>query len=82
MRSGDVATRHGEQRSPELSGALRSINMRNCLRCSKIKSARAPKWPRKWPPKLPRGAFCAVFRADAKSADEAGRRARRRRFSG
>eukprot|EP00969_Alexandrium_andersonii_P077715 3428193-Alexandrium_andersonii.AAC.1 len=33
--------------------------------------------------KLPRGALCAVFRADAESADQAGRRAARwRRFSG
>eukprot|EP00969_Alexandrium_andersonii_P290717 12849795-Alexandrium_andersonii.AAC.1 len=29
-----------------------------------------------------RGGFCAMFRADAESADETGRRARRRRFSG
>eukprot|EP00969_Alexandrium_andersonii_P188282 8319899-Alexandrium_andersonii.AAC.1 len=29
-----------------------------------------------------RGRFCAIVRADAESADEAGRRVRRRRFSG
>eukprot|EP00969_Alexandrium_andersonii_P121469 5369315-Alexandrium_andersonii.AAC.1 len=33
-------------------------------------------------PEAPEGAFCAVFRADAESADERGWRARRRRFSG
>eukprot|EP00969_Alexandrium_andersonii_P109154 4815569-Alexandrium_andersonii.AAC.1 len=32
-------------------------------------------------PKLPRGAFCAVFRADAESADDTGWRARRRPVS-
>eukprot|EP00969_Alexandrium_andersonii_P363206 15461407-Alexandrium_andersonii.AAC.1 len=40
------------------------------------------KWPRNWHPELPRGAFCAVVHADAESAYEKGRRARRRRFSG
>eukprot|EP00969_Alexandrium_andersonii_P306207 13536402-Alexandrium_andersonii.AAC.2 len=33
-------------------------------------------------PKLPTGAFCGIFRADAESADETGRRTRRRRFGG
>eukprot|EP00969_Alexandrium_andersonii_P212265 9373629-Alexandrium_andersonii.AAC.1 len=43
--------------------------------------ARAQKRPQNWYPKLWRGAFCAIIRADAESGDEAGWRARRRRFS-
>eukprot|EP00969_Alexandrium_andersonii_P080563 3551129-Alexandrium_andersonii.AAC.1 len=45
-------------------------------------TARAQKRPRHRSPKLSRGAFRTVFRADAESADERGRRARRRRLSG
>eukprot|EP00969_Alexandrium_andersonii_P313598 13855010-Alexandrium_andersonii.AAC.1 len=45
-------------------------------------TSRAQKRPQLWSPKLWRGALCAVCRVDPKSADERGRRARRRRFSG
>eukprot|EP00969_Alexandrium_andersonii_P163362 7221044-Alexandrium_andersonii.AAC.1 len=34
-----------------------------------------------WHPKLPGCVFCAFVRANSESADKAGRRARRRRFS-
>eukprot|EP00969_Alexandrium_andersonii_P035764 1567201-Alexandrium_andersonii.AAC.1 len=45
-------------------------------------SARAQKQPQHRSLKLWRGAFCAVFRAEAESADEVGWRVRRRRFRG
>eukprot|EP00969_Alexandrium_andersonii_P122035 5395623-Alexandrium_andersonii.AAC.1 len=45
-------------------------------------AARAQKRPQNWSLKLWRGGLCAVVRADAESAVEAGRRERRRRFSG
>eukprot|EP00969_Alexandrium_andersonii_P366327 15468261-Alexandrium_andersonii.AAC.1 len=45
-------------------------------------TARAQKGPQNWSWKLWRGGLCAVFRADAESADETCRRTRRRRFSG
>eukprot|EP00969_Alexandrium_andersonii_P023498 1025954-Alexandrium_andersonii.AAC.1 len=44
-------------------------------------TARAQKLPQQWYPKMLRGAFCAAVRADAESASEAGRTARRRRAS-
>eukprot|EP00969_Alexandrium_andersonii_P217955 9627325-Alexandrium_andersonii.AAC.1 len=34
-------------------------------------TARAQKQPQSWPPKLPRGGFCVVVRADPESIDEA-----------
>eukprot|EP00969_Alexandrium_andersonii_P373621 15484455-Alexandrium_andersonii.AAC.1 len=42
-------------------------------------TSRAQAWPQDRSLKLPRGVVCAVFRADADSALESGRRARRRR---
>eukprot|EP00969_Alexandrium_andersonii_P007738 337442-Alexandrium_andersonii.AAC.1 len=45
-------------------------------------TARAQKRPQSWSPKLRRGAFRAVVRADAESPDETGRQARRRRLLG
>eukprot|EP00969_Alexandrium_andersonii_P120476 5326714-Alexandrium_andersonii.AAC.1 len=45
-------------------------------------TARAQERPEHASLKLWRGAFCAVLRADAASADETNRRARRRSFSG
>eukprot|EP00969_Alexandrium_andersonii_P269948 11931431-Alexandrium_andersonii.AAC.1 len=44
-------------------------------------TARAQKRPQNRSLRLQRGAFCAVSRADAESADGRGRRACRRRFS-
>eukprot|EP00969_Alexandrium_andersonii_P255531 11295472-Alexandrium_andersonii.AAC.1 len=45
-------------------------------------TARAQKWPDNWSQKLWTNAFCAAFRADSESANEIGRRGRRRRLSG
>eukprot|EP00969_Alexandrium_andersonii_P364539 15464350-Alexandrium_andersonii.AAC.1 len=45
-------------------------------------TARVQGRPQIWQPKLRRGAFCAFVRADSESADETGRRARRRHLSG
>eukprot|EP00969_Alexandrium_andersonii_P309380 13672009-Alexandrium_andersonii.AAC.1 len=39
------------------------------------------KRPQMWYPEIPKGGFCAAFRTDAESADEAGWPARRRCFS-
>eukprot|EP00969_Alexandrium_andersonii_P342619 15144872-Alexandrium_andersonii.AAC.1 len=57
--------------------------MRDCLRPGRrsLNIARAQDRPHNRPPKLLRGAFRAASRADAESADEAGQRARQRRFS-
>eukprot|EP00969_Alexandrium_andersonii_P371650 15480002-Alexandrium_andersonii.AAC.1 len=44
-------------------------------------NARAQERPQKGSPELPRGAFCAVLRAEADGNDEIGWRSRRRRFS-
>eukprot|EP00969_Alexandrium_andersonii_P246564 10896844-Alexandrium_andersonii.AAC.1 len=43
---------------------------------------KAPRRPQHLPLNLRRGAFCAAFRAESESANETGRRARGRRFSG
>eukprot|EP00969_Alexandrium_andersonii_P224394 9910340-Alexandrium_andersonii.AAC.1 len=44
--------------------------MQTCLRRSKPELRGPRRRPQNWRPKLPRGAFCAVFRADSDSADE------------
>eukprot|EP00969_Alexandrium_andersonii_P171517 7581404-Alexandrium_andersonii.AAC.1 len=48
-------------------------NMQNHFRRS-TGTARAQERPQMWPPKLPRGAFCAALRADSESARESGPR--------
>eukprot|EP00969_Alexandrium_andersonii_P198309 8758352-Alexandrium_andersonii.AAC.1 len=47
-----------------------------------VGAARIQGRPQHCPPKLPRGACCAVVRAEAESANETGRREHQRRFSG
>eukprot|EP00969_Alexandrium_andersonii_P071014 3136197-Alexandrium_andersonii.AAC.1 len=52
------------------------------LEAFEARTGRAQKRPQNLSPKPPGGAFCPAVGADAESADETGRRARRRRFSG
>eukprot|EP00969_Alexandrium_andersonii_P361529 15457785-Alexandrium_andersonii.AAC.1 len=62
------------QSCPKTCGTAHGVRNLNCT---------TPKRPQNLIPKIRTGSFCAVFfRTDAESAGEAGRQARRRRFSG
>eukprot|EP00969_Alexandrium_andersonii_P220216 9725851-Alexandrium_andersonii.AAC.1 len=50
--------------------AIRHAENTKSLQALEPGTARAQERPQNWPPTLPRGAFCAVSRADSESADE------------
>eukprot|EP00969_Alexandrium_andersonii_P366768 15469230-Alexandrium_andersonii.AAC.1 len=65
--------------APPLFGALRALGPLGALealgnaklrQAFRARTAQAREQPQKWSPKLPRGAFCVMFRADSESADE------------
>eukprot|EP00969_Alexandrium_andersonii_P350510 15433407-Alexandrium_andersonii.AAC.1 len=56
--------------------------MQTSLRAFEPGTARAQERPQHWPPKLWRGAFCAIVCRDVEFAVATGRRARQRHFLG
>eukprot|EP00969_Alexandrium_andersonii_P015421 674272-Alexandrium_andersonii.AAC.1 len=78
QRPVSAATRH------TLHSAMRKFT--KPLQDVEPENVRAQERPQNWPPKLPRGAFRAVVRADSESANESGARGgpkpRNRNFAG